>query len=67
MPTPKRSIAMTYRKVNQKQQPKDCAYWRTRPPIERLAALEQIRAEYHGWTDETRPRLERVYRIVKQA
>lgn len=62
---PKRSIAMTYTKVNQKQQPKDFTYWQTRHPSDRLAALEQIRQEYHQWKYDVQPRLQRVYRIVK--
>ena len=28
--------------------------------------VEQIRREYHGWDDETEPRLQRVYRVLKR-
>jgi len=61
-----RKIAKVYRKMNLKEQPTDFAYWQSQPPIARLAALEEIRREYHGWTYETEPRLQRVYRVIKQ-
>ncbi|TAH50038.1 MAG: toxin secretion, membrane fusion protein [Chloroflexota bacterium] len=48
------------------KQPRAIEYWRTQTYEARLAALEEIRREYHGWTDETEPRLARVYRIVKR-
>jgi len=41
-------------------------YWRTRPPEERLAALEEIRREYHLWRYGAEPRLQRVFRIIKR-
>lgn len=41
-------------------------YWLTRPVEERLAMVEELRAEYHGWTDESRPRLPRVCRIIRR-
>ncbi len=39
-------------------------YWLSRPVSERIAAVEQIRREFHGWTDESEPRLQRVCRIL---
>ena len=48
------------------QQPSDFAYWQTRPPEERLAALEEIRREYHRWRYGAEPRLQRVYSIAKR-
>ncbi len=48
------------------EQGSDFAYWQTQPPIARLAALEEIRSEYHHWKFHAVPRLQRVYRIVKQ-
>jgi len=44
----------------------DAAYWRKQPYSARLAALEEIRREYHRWRYGAEPRLQRVYRIVKQ-
>ena len=42
-------IAKVVKKVSLTEQPKDFAYWQTRPYQERLEALEQIRREYHRW------------------
>jgi len=56
----------TYRKTTLDQQPTDFAYWQTQPYQARLAALEQIRREYHRWKYNAEPRLERVYTIVKR-
>lgn len=61
-----RNIALVYRKVSLWDQPTDFAYWQSLPYEARLAALEEIRREYHGWDHETEPRLQRVYRIVKR-
>ena len=61
-----REIVKVYRKVNLREQPTDFAYWQSQPPVARLEALEAIRCEYHGWTDETYPRLERVYTIIRR-
>ncbi len=61
-----REIAKVYRKVSLKQQPTDFAYWQSQPYLLRLAALEEIRQEYHGWQNDTQPRLQRVYRIISK-
>ena len=67
VPTPKsRQIALVYRKMRIDEQGTDFAYWQSRPPIERLEALEQIREEYHLWKYGQEPRLQRVYTIVKR-
>jgi len=42
------------------------AYWRTQSPQARLAALEQIRREYHSWKYGAEPRLQRVCTVVKR-
>ncbi len=44
----------------------DFAFWQSRTPEERLAALEEIRKEYNTWKYGTEPGFQRVYRIVKQ-
>jgi len=49
------------------EEPSDFDYWQSRPPKKRLEALETIRREYHGGTDDTYPRLQSVYRIVERA
>lgn len=48
------------------EQPSEYSYWQTQSYEARLAALEQIRQEYHQWKYDVRPRFQRVYRIVKQ-
>ena len=42
-------------------------YWVTRPVSERLAMVEELRAEYHGWTHEPEPRLSRICRIIRRS
>lgn len=53
-------------KVNLHQQTNDFAYWQTQSYQARLAALEEIRQEYHRWRYGAEPRLQRVYTIVKR-
>ena len=48
------------------EQPTDFVYWQTQPYEARLAALEEIRREYHQWSYDTQPRLQRFLRIIKQ-
>ena len=57
----KKSVA----KVLLREQKNDFAYWQTQPYAARLAALEQIRQEYHRWKYGVQPRFQRVCRIVK--
>ncbi len=59
-------IEKTYAKVDQDSRKTDFAYWRTQPYHVRLAALEEIRREFHQWKYGAEPRLQRVYSIVKQ-
>lgn len=67
VPPPKpRQIALVYRKMRIDEQGTDFAYWQSRPPMERLEALEQIREEYHHWKYGQEPRLQRVYTIIKR-
>jgi len=44
------------------EEPSDAAFWRTQTPQARLAALEEIRREYHGWKPGAEPRMQRVVR-----
>jgi hypothetical protein len=53
-------------KADVNEQKTDFAYWQTQSYEARLAALEQIRAEYHHWDHGAEPRLQRVYQIVKR-
>jgi len=54
------------RTVSLHDPPSDAAYWRKQSPADRLAALEQLRREYHDWPDDTQPRLPRVYSVAKR-
>ena len=59
-------IAKVVTKVNIQQQTSDFAYWQTQSYQARLAALEEIRQEYHRWRYGAEPRLQRVYTIAKR-
>ena len=49
------------------EEPSDLEYWLSKTPQERLAALEQLRINYIKiYGNGIIPRLQRVYRIVKQ-
>jgi hypothetical protein len=59
-------VAKRYVKIKMQDQENDFAYWQRQPYQARLAALEQIRQEYHQWRYHAEPRLQRVYHIVKR-
>jgi len=44
----------------------DVLYWQEQPYTARLAALEEIRQEYHRWKNDVQPRLQRVCCIIKR-
>ena len=48
------------------EEPDDVIYWLSRPPIERIRALEEIRKQYNDWKYGTRREFQRVYKIVKR-
>ena len=56
----------SYTQVSIREQKSDFAYWQMQPYQARLAALEQIRQEYHRWKYGAEPRLQRVYSIAKR-
>jgi hypothetical protein len=64
--TPGPGIEKRYTKVSLRRQESDFAYWQTQPYAARLAALEQMREEYHRWRYDAEPGFQRVYRIVKR-
>ena len=49
------------------EEPDDLIYWLSRPPIERIRALEEIRQQYNNWKYGTGLEFQRVYRIVKRS
>lgn len=56
-----------FNKVNLKLQPSDFNYWQQQSYEKRLEALEEIRQQYHQYKyNNAQPRLQRIYRIVKQ-
>jgi hypothetical protein len=61
-----RTIKKVVTKTAMREQKSDAEYWRAQPPAARLAALEEIRREYHRWRYGAEPRLQRVYTIVKR-
>ncbi len=60
-----RQIALVYRKMRISEQGSDLEYWLSQPPGARLAALEEIRREYHGWEPGEESRVEGVITIIK--
>ncbi len=44
----------------------DVLYWQEQPYTARLAALEEIRQEYHRWKNDVQPGLQRVSCIIKR-
>jgi hypothetical protein len=60
------AIKKVVTKIPLRKSKSDFAYWQTRPYAERLAALEEIRQEYHRWKYGVQPRFQRIYRVVKQ-
>ncbi|RLT33512.1 MAG: hypothetical protein DWI57_17570 [Chloroflexi bacterium] len=59
-------MARVIRKTTLAEQPKELDYWRTQSYEQRLAALEEIRRDYHRWKYNAEPRLQRVYTVVKR-
>lgn len=53
------------RRIKMSDAEKESVYWRTRPVLERLAALEECRAEYHGIEYQLQSGLQRVLRISR--
>jgi hypothetical protein len=60
-----RQITPVYHILPLRNPSADAVYWRSRPYEERLAALEQIRNEYHTWKGDVQPGIQTVYKIVK--
>lgn len=53
-------------KIQEMDRSFDLKYWQAQPPAARLAALEEIRREYHRWRYGAEPGFQRVYSIVKR-
>ena len=61
-----RNLKKVYKKTRLSQQEPDFVYWQSQPATQRLAALEQIRMEYHAWKYGSQPRFQRVLSIIKR-
>lgn len=48
------------------EEPDDVLYWLSRPPIERIQALEEIRKQYNDWKYGPGHEFQRVYKLVKR-
>jgi hypothetical protein len=48
------------------QEPDDVLYWLSRPAIERIRALEEIREQYNNWKYGAGRKFQRVYKIIKR-
>jgi hypothetical protein len=62
----KREIQKVVTRLKLNDKKTDSAYWRKQPYSARLAALEEIRQEYHRWRYGAQPGFQRVYQIVKR-
>lgn len=60
----KRSIEKVVRIISKKERNSDFFYWQSQPYAKRLAALEEIRQEFHNGDKQ---RFQRVYRVIKRA
>lgn len=61
-----RTLTLTTAK---RQATDDLAYWLARPAAERLAAVEQLRLQHEGLSEQpdAQPRLQRVCRVTQRA
>jgi len=60
------AIEKVFQKIQIDEQGNDFAYWQTQPFELRLAAVEQVRREFHSWKYGTEPRFQRVLTITKR-
>ncbi len=66
MPEMKGDVFVRKGKIQEMDRSFDLKFWQAQPPAARLAALEEIRREYHRWRYGAEPRFQRVYSIVKR-
>lgn len=67
MATDSFKLDRSYFSVGKLSDPSDeVQYWRSRPPEERMAALEFLRQQAHGY-DPATARVQRVFEIVKRS
>ena len=54
------------KKVSLYERKNDRQFWLKKSYLERLAALENIRKEYHQWQYNAEPRFQRIYTISQR-
>lgn len=59
-----RAMKKVVRRSSFGEPPTDISDWREKSYEARLAALEEIRQEYHRWRYDPQPRFQRFYKIV---
>jgi hypothetical protein len=62
----KSSIAPVVNIVSLHDRESDVAYWLSQPPESRLAAIDELRRDYHGWEKGEEPKIQKVYNIVRR-
>jgi hypothetical protein len=62
----KSGIKKVVKKLQLRDKKADSTFWRRQPYTARLAALEEIRQEYHRWRYGAEPGFQRVYTVVKR-
>ncbi len=66
MMTSTRQIIKVFTKRSLHDQQSDLLYWQAQPMQARIAALEEMRQEFHQWQNNAQPGFQRVYTIVKR-
>jgi hypothetical protein len=61
-----REVFVRKGKIQEMDRSFDLKFWQAQPPAARLAALEEIRREYHRWRYGAEPGFQRIYTIVKR-
>lgn len=63
----RRKYRLVIRKLGDDDALRDYKYWMSRPPRERIEAVEILRLQWYKLHNERPKRLRRVYRAVKRA
>jgi hypothetical protein len=54
------------RVYKKEEEPDDVLYWLSRPSIERICALEEIRKQYNDWKYGAGQGFQRIYKVIKR-
>lgn len=61
------ALVVTRRSLHDDDQLDDVEYWLSRPMIERIAAVDEMRRDHEGWADAPEPELRRVAVVSRRA